>query len=86
MRLPCCLDWPRDAFYSLQYRNHVLWAFHRESAAELRSFIASRDRDAQKYRWRSLLVHVPSHFLGRKDRNRVLNGLDRLLQQSTTSQ
>jgi hypothetical protein len=73
------LAWPADAFFQLDLRGETLWAFHRESALALRAFIASTARDRSKAKWRSFLLHVPSHFLGAKARAEVVKRLDRLL-------
>jgi len=77
------LDWPLEAAYSVNHKGRLLWAFHRESALELRRYIASTRRNRNDYKWRFLLRHVPSHFLGAKDRERVVELLDRLLRRET---
>ena len=73
------LEWPKDAWFQFDYRSTVLWAFNRESALELRDFIASDQRDRSKYRWESFLSHVPKEFLARGARADVVELLDRLL-------
>lgn len=73
------LDWSREAFYQVEYRRAHLWAFHRESAVQLRAFIASPDRNPKKYKWGSLMLHVPTHFLHSSARPTILKRLDRLL-------
>jgi hypothetical protein len=73
------LRWPQDARFQVEYRGQVLWAFHRESAQELRRYIASEQRDRQGYRWELFLRHVPKVFLGAKARETVVKRLDRLL-------
>jgi hypothetical protein len=74
------LRWPTDAAFSVLHKGQVLWAFHRESAVDLRDFIASTDRTASDYRWALFLRKVPGHFLGAKDRERIVKQLDRLLE------
>lgn len=73
------LDWPKDAYYQVQHRGSLLWAFHRESAAELRDFVSSDERSREGYKWQSFLLHIPHEFLTRKARQHVVKCLDRLL-------
>lgn len=65
------LNWPQDAFYSVLHRNKCLWAFNRESANELLSFIESNERNESSYKWQSFLRHIPSHFKGKKARTDI---------------
>jgi hypothetical protein len=73
------LDWPNDARFQIDHRGQVLWAFHRESAHELRRYIASEDRNRQGYRWELFLRHVPTAFLTAKARETIVKRLDRIL-------
>jgi len=73
------LSWPDEAFYQIVFRRGVLWAFHRESAVEIRDFIVSVDRDPAPFKWRSPLVHLPKEFLAAKARDEIVKRLDRLL-------
>jgi hypothetical protein len=73
------LRWPEDAFFQIEYRSKTLWAFHRESAMELRAFIAAPQRVNKGYRWSKFLMHVPKEFLDAKARATVTKRLDRLL-------
>lgn len=86
VRCPSCglgrrhtLRWPHDAHYQIEVRGHVLWAFHRESALELRQYIASDHRRREGFRWELMLRHVPGVFLSSKVRSTVVERLDRLL-------
>ncbi len=74
------LGWPRDAFYQIEYRGNVLWAFHRESTVDLRNFVASTKREPTDFTWSSFLLHIPSAFLAKGARDAVVKKLDRLLQ------
>lgn len=73
------INWPSDAYYSVSYKNNVLWAFNRESACDLHDFILSKTRDISKYRWSSFLLHVPTVFKTLKARELVAQKLFRLL-------
>ena len=79
LRARHALRWPADARYRIEYRGHELWAWHRESALELRRYIASTDRGRAGYRWELFLRHVPAVFLAAKARATVVKRLDRLL-------
>lgn len=74
------LRWPEDAYFSISYRGHVLWAFNRESAYELNEFLSSKFRDWSKYRWRAFLMRVPTVFKTHKARETVTKQLVRLLE------
>jgi hypothetical protein len=65
--------------FQIDYRGQVLWAYHRESAQELRSYIASEDRSREGYRWECFLWHIPTAFLTAKARDAVVERLDRIL-------
>jgi hypothetical protein len=73
------LNWPTDARFQIEHRGQVLWAYNRESAQELRRYIASEDRSRTGYRWGSFLLHVPTVFLTAKARAAVVKQLDRIL-------
>ncbi|RFA26609.1 hypothetical protein CAI21_16765 [Alkalilimnicola ehrlichii] len=73
------LDWPSDAFFSIQYKGQELWAFNQESAKDLRDFIADIARDIDDYKWRHFLLHIPSIFKKRGAREHVVKHLNRLL-------
>jgi hypothetical protein len=79
LRRPHELEWPADSYFQLGFQRHVLWAFHRESCAELRDYIDSGHRDRSRYRWGSFLLHVPSVFLAAKVRRRIVKQLDKML-------
>ena len=76
------LSWPAEAYFSIDYRGKQLWAFDRESAIELKQFIASNDRNVDAYRWRNFLLHVPSEFKQKKAREHVVKQLGRMLEET----
>ncbi|MEO0441251.1 MAG: hypothetical protein AAF067_10275 [Pseudomonadota bacterium] len=73
------LNWPEDAYFSISYRGSVLWAYHRDMAAELIRFVASDDRDIGKFRYRSSLMKIPKKFLSAKARRHVVKKLEAVL-------
>jgi len=73
------LDWPSEAYYSIEYKNKQLWAFNRDSADELCRFINSHTRKEADFRWASFLLHIPTVFKSKKARESVVNKLNRLL-------
>jgi len=73
------LDWPQDAYYQIEHRGEVLWAFDRESASELLEYVKSDDRKRDSYRYKLFLMKVPSVFLGKKVRGPISKKLQGLL-------
>lgn len=73
------LLWPNDAYFSIHYRAHTLWAFNVDSAIELLDFLSAKERDQDRYRWRGFLTHVPTVFKTKKAREVVCRRLSRLL-------
>jgi hypothetical protein len=73
------LNWTQDAYFQIEYKGQVLWAFNRESANELREFILSKERDRAKFQWQALLLHVPAIFLKQNARDEIVKKLERLL-------
>ncbi|MTI10918.1 hypothetical protein [Curvivirga aplysinae] len=81
----CCtrrrhfLNWPADAFYSIQVKDKILWAYNRDSTIELRDYIASHDRDIYAYNWTFFLLHIPTSFKKRNIRDTVIKKLNKIL-------
>ena len=73
------LAWPEMAFFKVDVKGHVLWAFHRESALDLYNFIASAERHQSAYRWAYFLRHVPGRFLTAKLRDEICKKFKKLL-------
>ena len=77
------LTWPNDALYQVEFRRKILWAFDRESASDIRNFIASWDRNRASFKWQNLLLHIPKEFLAAKARDEIVKRLNRLLVSSS---
>ena len=73
------LNWPQEAYYSINYKGQQLWAFNTESAQELLNYISSSNREVGDYKWRNLLLHVPTIFKKYKAREHVVKKLGALL-------
>ena len=73
------LQWPNDAYYSISFKGELLWAFNRESAVDLRDYIASSERKAEKYKWASFLLHIPTSFKKQNARDSVVKQINRVL-------
>lgn len=73
------LKWPDHAYYSVSHKNHVLWAFDRDSATDLKDYLLSKSREVSRYRWSSFLLHIPTIFKTHKAREAVSKQLLRLL-------
>lgn len=69
------LFWPNEAYFQIDYKGHVLWAFDRRCAAELLDFIQSKGRDRSKYNHSTFLLKLPPHFLARNARDTVAKRL-----------
>ncbi len=73
------LIWPKEAFFQIEHKQRVLWAFDRETVVALIEFIKSRDRKKNKHKWSSFLRHIPTHFLQSGARKPILKKLGNLL-------
>lgn len=78
-RKPYILQWPDDAFYSISIKGESLWAFNRESAIELRDYIASNERKTNNYRWARFLLHIPTIFKKQNVRDNVVKKINKVL-------
>lgn len=73
------LKWPQDAYYQIEYKGQILWAFNRETATELKEYILSKERDMAKFKWQAFLLHVPTIFLKQNARDEIVKRLEKLL-------
>lgn len=78
-RKPYTLQWPHDAYFSINYKSEVLWAFNRESAIELRDYIASNERKIEKFKWAKFLLHVPTVFKKHNARDNIVKQINNML-------
>ncbi len=69
------LSWPDEAYFQIEHKRQILWAFDRESAVELLDFIRSKDRERSKYKYRTFLLKIPPQFLDKKVRDIVTKRL-----------
>ena len=72
------LRWPDEAYFQIDYKGKVLWAFDRESAWVLLDYVRSETRQRDS-KWKAFLLHIPSHFLKKKARDEVARKLAKLL-------
>ena len=73
------LRWPDDAYFQIEHKGQVLWAFNRDTAVDLLHFITADNRDFHRFTYRNFLMKVPSVFLSKKVRGAVAKKLERLL-------
>lgn len=73
------LKWPDDAYFKIQYKGQLLWAFDRSSGLELLKFIQSTDRNRANFLHRSFLMKVPALFLNKKARPEISKKLTQIL-------
>jgi len=78
-RKPYELKWPDDAYYSISYKGNLLWAFNRESAVDLRDYIASNQRKIEGFKWASFLLHIPSVFKKQNARTDIVKKINKTL-------
>jgi hypothetical protein len=69
------LEWPREAWFQIEYRCQVLWALGRASALALLEHVRSADRRRRRGPWSSMLLHVPTVFLEASAREAVAKRL-----------
>ncbi len=79
------LDWPKDAYFQIEYKDDVLWAFNAESAVELFHYITSTNRTRDHYKWEAFLMKVPTKFLRRGARKTITKRLEKLIRPNTTA-
>jgi hypothetical protein len=79
------LNWPDEAYFQIDYKGKILWAFDRESATVLLDYIRSGIRHRDR-KWKAFLLHVPSHFLKKKARDEVTRKLGKLLSAEVSPQ
>ncbi|MBU6953590.1 hypothetical protein [Hahella sp. HN01] len=73
------LSWPGDAYFSIEHRGNVLWAFNQESAGDLYHFISSHERKVDAYKWSHFLMHIPTVFKTKAAREPIAKKLAKLL-------
>ena len=78
-RKPYILQWPSDAFFSISYKGENLWAFNRECAIDLRDYIESIERKAEKFKWSSFLLHLPTTFKRQNARENIVKQINKVL-------
>jgi hypothetical protein len=71
------LDWPSDAFYRVEHRRKVLWAWNREYLVMVREYIASSSRKTEGSYY--LRRKLPKFFLLAKHRQHVVDKIDAVL-------
>lgn len=73
------LNWPQDAYYQIEYKGQVLWAFHRDAFVSMYDYIQSKLRDRKKSGHIIYLLHIPSHFLTQHARAEIIKKMYRVL-------
>ena len=74
------LNWPSDAYYAVQVRDQMLWAWNREYAAALRQYLETPEQPAAYTpEINNFLVKVPKTFRLKRNRELVRRKLARLL-------
>jgi hypothetical protein len=77
------LEWPADAFYQWHVHGVPLWAWSEEHARVLMDYIASGDRNPDKYPYYAgLLRKLPAAVTVAKARDDVVHHIRRSLERS----
>ena len=68
------LNWPIDAYYSVEYKGQILWAFNKESAQEVLAYLQQKkcNKDDKYY---NLIKRIPAIFTSSKARDSVIKKL-----------
>jgi hypothetical protein len=85
------LEWPRDAWFSVTYKNVILWSYNREQTLKLLNYIASDERKKcipynvsglsyrSAYKQDYFLRRIPTVFQTAKARLHIVKKLKTLL-------
>lgn len=84
------LSWPEDAYFQINYKGDVLWAFDRKTGLKLLSYIESKDRKKRitgysGETWNTIvsqdwfLRHIPEQFQSAKARPEIAKKLKAVL-------
>jgi len=84
------LKWPEEAYFQINYKGQVLWAFDRKYALKLLSYIESKERKKRIVGysgkpWNTIisqdwfLRHIPEHFQTAKARPEIVKKLKSIL-------
>ena len=73
------LNWPLEAYFSIEHKGNQLWAFNRESACDLRDYLENNNRKHGEYKWSNFLLHVPTVFKKQGARDNAVKQLNRIL-------
>jgi hypothetical protein len=74
------LNWPSDAYYAVQIRDHMLWAWNRQYATALRQYLEAPEQPpAYSPEINNFLVQVPKTFRLKRNRELARKKLARLL-------
>jgi len=77
------VDWPREAFYQLEYRGETLWGFDRAMMAEILAYLGAgpdRDKVRRNSPHATRLLRLPKPFLAAKARETLVAKIEALLE------
>lgn len=73
------LEWPQDAFYSIEFKGHLLWAFNKVMMQQIRDYIQAKDRDAVFASEPIVIRHLPTVFKLAKNREGLVKKINKLI-------
>ena len=73
------INWPEDAFYKIEFKNEILWAWDEPCLIVLINYIKSKDRKPKEHNgYSQFLFHLPKVFQDAKNRNAIVAKLEKL--------
>ena len=73
------IKWPNDAYFKVDVRGSILWAWTKEHAIEIRDYLDARIRENRSEAYLTYLCHIPTHFKRRGNRSYAVNGLNAVI-------
>lgn len=74
------LDWPQDAYYQIEYRGEILWAFNKSTAHALLKYIESDERQLGIDGYGHFLFKIPTVFKSKKARDHIVKKFSQKMQ------
>ncbi len=73
------IQWPQDAYYKINVRGNVLWAWNEEHAKDIRDYLNSTSRVRRNFTYVASLYHIPEIFKLAKNRKKCVLGLNKII-------
>lgn len=80
------ITWPNDAYFKVDVRGHILWAWSKNHAVEIRDYLNSKIRINRGPAYFASLCKIPTHFKRRGNRHAAVCGLGKLIRNASKSE